>query len=541
MFQGDLVNMEGHSHPPLNAWFLGLLLAIFGGIREIPFHLAYILFSLIAAVAMWALARRFSPHPFWATLLFIATPAFVINGTSLESDLPFLAFWMAAVALFVAERYILAVLALALASMAAYQAIVLTPILGLYAWVHARRKPVAWAAALTPPLVIAAWQIFEWLSVGQMPIAVMAGYFHTYGFQSISAKLRNAGALLVHCCWIVFPLLLPPAFLLSRKRRDPDTLFLAGWIAIFLAAGLGIFFAGSARYLLPMAAPVALLVSRLNTRWLAAGFAAQMALGVSLAAVNYQHWNGYRQFVTSLKPQLGDKRVWINGEWGLCYYLEAEGGLPLLREQTVRPGDLVVSSELAYPLHFATGGAALAPLANRNIEATLPLRLIALNTRSAYSTVDRGFLPFDISEGPIDRVRAELVVERKPSLSYLPMNAPESEQQLVSGAYMAEGPFRWTAGQTVILLKSPTAPTPLRVDFTIHSLSPARRITLLLDGVKVGEQTYPGPGAYMLETSPVSPAKTVTTLTIVIDQTFFGAGDRRELGIVLRGAGFKER
>jgi hypothetical protein len=213
----------------------------------------------------------------------------------------------------------------------------------------------------------------------------------------------------------------------------------------------------------------------------------------------------------------------------------------MLREQTVRPGDLVVSSELAYPLHFTTGGAALTPLANRNIEATLPLRLIALNTRSAYSTVDRGFLPFDISEGPIDRVRAELVVERRPSLSYLSMNAPEAEQQLVSGAYMVEGPFRWTTGQTVILLKSPAAPTPLRVDFTIHPQSPARRITLLLDGVKVGEQTYPGPGTYILETSPVSSAKTVTTLTIVVDQTFFGAGDRRELGIVLRGAGFKER
>ena len=51
---------------------------------------------------MWSLARRFSPHPLWATLLFIAVPAFVVNGNSFESDLPFLAFWMAAVALYVA-------------------------------------------------------------------------------------------------------------------------------------------------------------------------------------------------------------------------------------------------------------------------------------------------------------------------------------------------------------------------------------------------------------------------------------------------------
>ena len=122
-----------------------------------------------------------------------------------------------------------------------------------------------------------------------------------------------------------------------------------------------------------------------------------------------------------------------------CYYLEAAGGLPMRREQAVRPGDVVVSSELGYPVHFSTSGGALTPLAERDIRATLPLRLIALHTRSAYSTVDQGFLPFDISTGVIDRVRADVVVERQPKLSYLPMNAPEAEQQLVSGVYALEG------------------------------------------------------------------------------------------------------
>ena len=272
--------------------------------------------------------------------------------------------------------------------------------------------------------------------------------------------------------------MLPPAFLLSRKRRDPDTLFLASWILIFFAGALAIFFTGSARYLLPIAAPVALLVSRLSPVWLAAGFAAQMILSVSLAIVNYQHWDGYRQFAAALKPQVEGKRLWINSQWGLRYYLETEGGIPLVNEQAIRPGDVVVSSELSYRAHFTTGGGALAPIAQREIRASLPLRLFALNTRSAYSTIDRGYLPFDISTGPIDRVRAELVVERKPTLEYLPMNAPEAEQQLVSGVYALEdNRFRWTAGQAVILLKSPAAATPLRAVFVIHGASPARRIS----------------------------------------------------------------
>jgi hypothetical protein len=259
-----------------------------------------------------------------------------------------------------------------------------------------------------------------------------------------------------------------------------------------------------------------------------------MILSLALATVNYQHADGYRTFAAALKPQLAGKRVWINGEWGLRYYFEAEGGVPLLREQPVRPGDVVVTSELGYPIHFSAGGVVLTPIAQREICATLPLRLIALHTRSAYSTVDRGYLPFDISTGPIDRVRAEMVVEREPKLAYLVLSAPEAEQQLVSGVYQD----RWMAGRAVILLKSPATATPLQVKFFIHQLAPARRITLLIDGRQVADKTYDAPGLYTLETPPIRPEKPTTTLTILVDKTFSVPGDRRELGVVLSEAGF---
>ena len=102
VFLGKVVEMQGHPHPPLNAWTLGALLALFGDVHEVPFHAAYVLFSAVAALAMYSLAGRFSSRPMLATLLFLATPAFVVNGNSLESDLPLLAFWLASVALFVA-------------------------------------------------------------------------------------------------------------------------------------------------------------------------------------------------------------------------------------------------------------------------------------------------------------------------------------------------------------------------------------------------------------------------------------------------------
>ena len=55
---------------------------------------------------------------------------------------------------------------------------------------------------------------------------------------------------------------MPGVLLLAwRKRRDARTQFLIAWIVLFFGASLVVFFAGSARYLLPMVAPVAMLAS----------------------------------------------------------------------------------------------------------------------------------------------------------------------------------------------------------------------------------------------------------------------------------------
>jgi len=534
MFLGEVVDMRGHPHPPFDSWFLGLLLAAIGDIRELPFHAAYILFSLIAAVSMLSLAQRFSPQPLWATLLFLAVPAFVINGNSFESDVPFLAFWMAAVALFASGRWVWSAIALILASMTAFQAVFLTPILWLYVWLYCRRSRPAWMVTLVPPVTIAVWQFCERLSSGVLPASVLSGYMDRYGWQVLQIKLHNSVMLAIHSLWIVFPLLLPLAILASWKRRDRDTLILVAWIAIFFAGALVVFFAGSARYLLPIAAPVCLLVSRIRPKWLALGFACQLALSLSLAVVNYQHWDGYRRFAESLKA---NGRVWINGEW-FRYYLEAAGGLPIKRGQAVRAGDIVVSSELAYPVQFTHGGGALTRIAEMEIRPSIPLRLIALDAKSAYSAAT-GFRPFDVSSGPIDRLHADLVVDRLPTLSILPMNAPEASAQIVSGIYELEGVrWRWMGERAAILLKTPPQPQALELSFTIPDAAPARRVTMLLEGREVAANTYPGPGSYILKSSPQALNTPTSTITITVDKAFSAPGDARRLGVILTEVGF---
>ncbi len=577
-FQGRMVDMRGHPHPPFNAWWLGGLLAIAGDIKEIPFHAAYIVFSMIAGFAALSLARRFCPHPLLATLLFLATPAFVINGNSLEADVPFVAFWLLAIACFVtavdkrSTRWLLiSVVASAMAAFAAYQAVVLVPILGLFLWLNGRQWKPAWIVIFTAPAVLIAWNIFERLSGGSLPASMLAGYMQADHLQSLVNKVRNAVALTVHLGWILFPALTVAAFwriprwswavvgiaavafsfvdpnplmwatgavgvvvLLHCLNRLREDTFLAGWVLIFFAASLVLFFAGSARYLLPIALPLAILAARrCKTGWLSAGIVLQLALSLTLTIINYQHWNAYRDFAKSLPNS--NHRIWVNGEWGLRYYLEAAGALPLL-DDGVSPGDIVISSSLSQDnLSIRKMPAAL--LTTRIVTSPIPLRLITPHGPSAYSVDAWGFRPFDITTAPIDQITVLQIADSHPALSYLPMNAPEAAKQIISGIYDLEpGGWRWMSGRGTILLKIPDTPSRIVVDFTIPDMAPGRTVRLSAAGILLAVKTYDKPGAYTLTSDKSASASTVN---IEVDKTFAAPPDKRELGIILQAAGYR--
>ena len=68
--------------------------------------------------------------------------------------------------------------------------------------------------------------------------------------------------------------------------------------------------------------------------------------------------------------------------------------------------------------------------------------------------------------------------------------------------------------------------------------APARHVQLLVDGQLVAEDTFPGPG-------PTSCRRRFTlsnptaTVTVTVDKTFTAPGDRRKLGVVITGLGFR--
>ena len=551
LFEGDVVSMRGHSHGPLNSWFLGALLWAFGDVKEVPFHAAYTIFSIIAALAMYSLARRLCEKPLLATLLFLAVPAFVVNGNSLEADLPFLALWMLAMALFMQgsrAALIGSAVAAALASLDAYQAVLLTPILGFYLWRQKSRCAVAWASIFAAPLAIVAWNLMGRASGGAMPVAVLLKYSQHYAFHALTQKLRNAGALIVHSAWIVSPLLirgsrwnwaLGAAAAAGGAFYDPNPMFwaslglgvvvlsscigktlLESWVLIFFAGALVIFFAGSARYLLPIAAPVAMLAAnRCSTGFIGAGFALQMCLSLGLSIVNYQTWGAYRDYAASLAPAAAETRVWVDHDWGLRYYLESEGALAAARDQTFSPGDVVVTNR------EQSRGQVISAM---EIHPSIPLRLFSTTHRSAYSLALHSLWPFEISDAPVDRVRAELIGVRKAELPWV----TQADQAQILRGWSADG---WMGQEASVIVKR--APGPLRAEFVIHEKSTARTVKLLVDGKVVAEQTFPAPGAYSL--SAQVPGNDNVTAALAVDKTFSVPGDGRALGILVQGIGFK--
>jgi 4-amino-4-deoxy-L-arabinose transferase-like glycosyltransferase len=590
VFLGNEVDMRGHPHPPGNAWWLGLLLRVFSTPIEMPFHAAYLIFSAMAVWGMWRLARRFAPGcEVEATLLFVCVPAFWTSGNSLMTDVPHLAFWMTAAACFVeaAERrsgrwLAASALAMACAAMMAYQAVMLAVVLGAYLWWKARDWSPAWVALASPLAAVGGFQLFERLSTGALPASQLTGYLQEYGLQRLAMKAKNAAGLTVHLAWMFSPVFVVAA---ARERvgkwgwvsagvvgaagawwdshplfwvslglgwlmllwvaswlRVAEWRYFAFWALAFFGFCLIIFFAGAARYLLPIAAPMAILAARQfrdNARVVHVCAGIGLVFSVLLSVASYQFWDGYREFAWK-RLQSGEAQ-WVNGEWGLRQYAEEVGARPLKRNTAISPGDSVATMDLAERVAWSSPGAQSRVTYEWLIQPPLPLRLMGLGSKSGYETVGWGLRPFDISTQPADRLTI-IKVEPKPvTLSWLPMNAPEAEQHILGGVYGLEaGQWRWMAPQAEFLLRSPPAPAPLRAEFSVPAGAEGRTITLELNGRVVATKRMPGPGAGFIASPQAQPAGETVRVRISIDRGFQTPGDSRKLGMILSGVGFRE-
>lgn len=539
VFHGRLVSMLGHPHPPLNAFFLGLLP------DSLPVHrLWYGSLMLAAVLACYALARRFSEHALAAALLFACTPVLWVSSNTFDSDVLFLACLVSGAAFYVHGRPWLAAIPLFLSGLAAYQAVVFIPVLWLYG--------PGRLAALAPAAAVAAYQLLERLSAGVWPLAMTAQYFSDYGLQRWQNKLSSAAALTAHLAWLTGPvaewkLAWPLAAGLPAAWLDPHPLFWASfalgvlilwrvqgwlgwWVRFYFAASLVLFFAGAARYLLPLAPPLAILAAdRLGRRRLALSAAAQAALGFALAWAAMHHWQAYKDIAEKIPPSPGLR---VAGEWSLRYYLEQRGARPVLAGERLGPGSVIVRSELGFPVQYSIGGGRARTEATFEIRPALPLQLMGLHARSAWMTSALGLRPFDWSRQPLDRVTVTRVVPVPLERSELPMNAPDADDYILEGVYGLEnGSYRWMARRARIALKP--KPGVLVVDLFLPEASPARSLAISANGAQILRAPLQ-PGRHTLRSAPLPAARDRIEFVLEAGSSFRPPGDGRELGLVLQ-------
>jgi hypothetical protein len=178
-------------------------------------------------------------------------------------------------------------------------------------------------------------------------------------------------------------------------------------------------------------------------------------------------------------------------------------------------------------------------LMERDVRPWMPFRLIALESHSGYSSVSKGFFPYGIGTGLVDRIHADIFKEAKATLMDLPMNAPEAESQILSGIFdLEQGKQRWTSGAATVVLVSSADAQPLHAQVYVPDNAAAREATVLLDGRKVHSQSI-APGMMLrIVTPPQKAAGPTSVVSLQVDRTFLVPGDSRKLGVVLLDIGW---
>lgn len=193
VWAGSALPLHVHvNHPPGNAYLVWLGTLLFGE-SELGLHALFLGVALAAVLAIHAAARALTARPGLATLAAVASPAFLVTATGLMSDVPFLATWTAAVALWMRGQRRLAsadagerrrasrtlagaALMAALCGFVRYNGIALVPLLAAYGVAARRRVSRELGWLVLPVLAFALYQVVFAIQYGHVAILTGATY-----------------------------------------------------------------------------------------------------------------------------------------------------------------------------------------------------------------------------------------------------------------------------------------------------------------------------------------------------------------------------
>jgi len=394
-------------NPPGLGYLLSPLTALFGE-SEALLHAAFLLFPLLAVHSAYAIARRFTPHPFAGAILFAVAPMFAVSGTTLMADIPALAFALAALALLLSAvegrrgAATLSGIAASVALLVKYNSVFVIPLLVLAAILFGPRPLRQAPAVLLPLLVLLLWEAlnlrthgashllnalrhveaerlsgsemvtgtaaFLFLGTGSAPvllgerlrrragiiaaavaIPVAAGLVHLYGKELPFLGgwgLRSVATTLAAAGGLAWAgLILRDG--MTRRRED---LFLLAWVLGGLLQAVVFSYFVAARFLLPVLLPAILLGLRYaGGRTVRVAIALSLALSLLVGAADFEFASAYRQAARLLHERFGSlgQRLLFREHWGFQYYLEREGHRALDKHALVfEPGDRMALLQL---------------------------------------------------------------------------------------------------------------------------------------------------------------------------------------------------
>lgn len=172
---------EINMNPPGVGYFLALA-GLFVGWSEPALHTVFLLPAIAAATGAAFLARQWQIPALPAVFATVATPAFLVSGTTIMSDLPFLAIYIWAIALWVRGddtgrmRWLIAATFLAACGvLVKYLVITALPLMALYTIVSSR-KPLRILWLLVPLAVLTAYHFLTLRMYGHSLVFGATGY-----------------------------------------------------------------------------------------------------------------------------------------------------------------------------------------------------------------------------------------------------------------------------------------------------------------------------------------------------------------------------
>ncbi|HSU53504.1 MAG TPA: glycosyltransferase family 39 protein, partial [Candidatus Dormibacteraeota bacterium] len=153
---------DATKNPPLCSYYLSFFGEMFGW-SEVALHGAMLLPASAAILGTFRLARRFCKNPFFAALVVLFTPAFLVSATTVMSDVLLLAFWIWAVVFWVERKDghtrtgkpCLSGVLMGLAALTKYYGATLIPLLLCYELLKHRRVKLLYPLVIPVAVLIA--------------------------------------------------------------------------------------------------------------------------------------------------------------------------------------------------------------------------------------------------------------------------------------------------------------------------------------------------------------------------------------------------